>query len=455
MNTADSPRPVAKHCLHLAPVILVWTLWGTAGAQETTYETPPTLFAPDVLSAEALAGPHHRVADRIPTDGFLTHVTVDSDFGTFEAVGPGMLDVRLREIEALAQLQTIAESDEFKAGAKHSSDETAAGIRSFVEKPKETLEGIPEGIGRFFKRTARAAKTGIQKIDDMNQGRAPGAPIEDGPGARLPGGPSAAPGDAPPQADIYKATAHAAGQVALNALGYDDARRRLAKRLGVDPYTTNPVLAKKLDEVAKAAFTGGLTVDLVTSLVPGGRIVQTSTRLSDWVWDTPPGDLRVEIERTLLGMGIAQTDVDLLLRHRWYPLSLQAALAKALADLEGVEGRAEVMPLALTVASEEQARFLVGTLRMTARYHREVKPLKSVAVLGTLVATATDGELVVAAPVDYLSWTEALDRFVSQEGLTAPNRSIHLAGHLTDRARAGLGHQGWSVIENSALFAAP
>jgi len=426
-----------------------------ASAQEAAYETPPTLFAPDLLSAEALAGPHHRVQDSIPTDGFLTQATVASNFGTFGAVGPGMLDVRLREIDALAQLQTITDSEVFKAGAKHSSDEAAAGLRSFVEKPKETLEGIPEGIGRFFKRTARAAKTGIQKLDDIHQGRSPGTPIENGPGSRLPGGPSASPSDAPPQADIYKATAQAAGQVALNALGYDDARRRLAKRLGVDPYTTNPVLAKKLDEVAKAAFTGGLTVDLVTAMIPGGRIVTTSTRLSDWVWDTPPGDLRVEIERTLLGMGISQGDVDLLLRHRWYPLSLQAALAKALADLDGVEGLAEVMPLALTVASEEQARFLVGTLRMNARYHREVKPLRSISVRGTVVATAADGELMVAAPVDYLSWTGALDRFLGQEALARPQRTLHLAGHASERARDELQRRGWTVAESSALFVTP
>ena len=113
-------------------------------------------------------------------------------------------------------------------------------------------------------------------------------------------------------------------------------------------------------------------MDVVTSLVPGGTLARTSTVLSEWVWETPPGDLQVQIEQSLLGMGVDPRSIDLLLRHHWYPLSVQAALVSALRELEGVSGRADIMPLALTVASEEQARFLVDSLRMTARYHQTV-----------------------------------------------------------------------------------
>jgi hypothetical protein len=151
-------------------------------------------------------------------------------------------------------------------------------------------------------------------------------------------------------------------------------------------------------------------------------------------------------------MGVSQEDVDLLLRHRWYPLSLQAALVLALEGLDGVEGRGGVMPLALTVGSEEQARFLVDTLRMTSRYHQTVKPLKMLLVSGTVVALAENGGVVAAAPADYLSWNEAVDRFARREELTAPRRSIHLAGRLTERAREGLEELGWSVYDNSGLF---
>jgi len=420
-------------------------------AEEGGYEAPPTLAAAELVPAALLQGPHYKVDEQVPTDGFLTHFEIQSDYGRFKAVGPGMLDVRIREIAALAKLQHLQESEEFQTGAKDSAKKVIGGVKHLVDEPTETLTGIPEGIGRFFQRTYRSAKTGVQKLQDMDAGRAPGVPAEAGPGARLPGGSQSGEGAAP-KGDVYEAAAKAAGNAAANALGYDGARRALAKRLGVDPYTTNRALAEKLDEVSWSAFGGRLGVNALTAMIPGGALLSTSSRLSNWAWDTPPGDLRLRIERSLLAMGISQADVDLLLRHRWYPLSLQAALVAALDDLKGAEGRADVMPLALTVGSEEQARYLVETLRMTAKYHQTVKPLKTLAVLGTVVARTADGETIVAAPVDYLSWNRSAARFASRPDLAAPQRSIYLAGRLTARARSELETHGWKVHDKSGLF---
>lgn len=441
-------RPFARLALAaLAGALLVGTSQRAAAAE---YETPPVLEASALFATTLLQGPNHTIDPRVTTDGFLTRATIHSPFGDFVAVGPGMAEVRVREIEAMVSLGKAEQSDEFQKGAKAAANKTMAGIQHFIDEPEETLKGIPEGVGRFFQRTYRTAKTGVQKLGDVREGRAPGAPPAPGPGSRLPGGADDTGGGASP--DVYAASAKAAGDATLNALGFDETRRRLAKRVGVDPYTTNSPLAKKLDEAAWAGFAGDLGVDLVTALVPGGALVSTSTRLSNWVWDLPPGDLRLQIEKSLLAMGVSQGDVDLLLRHRWYPLSLQAALALALEQLSGVTGRVDVMPLALTVASEAQARFLVQTLRMTARYHETVKPLQSLVVLGTVAARTADGEVVVAAPVDYLSWTEGVARFSANEELAGPHRALHVAGRLTDRARDELAGRGWTVREQSPLF---
>ena len=430
--------------------LAVYLLSATAVVAATAYESPPTLRASELAKGSLLKGPSYRVEEQVTTDGFLTRFTVHSDFGDFVAVGPGMLDVRVREVGALAELQKVEQSSEFQSGAKAAANKTLDGIKRFVDEPTETLKGIPEGVGRFFQRTYRSAKTGVQKLSDVQDGRAAGAPPAPGPGANLPGGPGK--GSSEGAANVYTAGAKATGSAALNALGFDDARRRLARRVGVDPYTTNRPLAKKLNEVAWTGFAGDLGVDLLTAMIPGGTLVATSTRLSSWVWDMPPGDLRLQIEKSLRSMGVSQADVDLLLRHRWYPLSLQAALVLALEDLKGVDGRLDVMPLALTVASEEQARFLVQTLQMTARYHKTVKPLEALVVLGTVAARAKDGEIVVAAPVDYLTWNEGVDRFTANEELAQQKRSVHLAGRLTDRAGAELQGRGWAVHPDSALW---
>ena len=444
-------HPISRSRLATCSILAALLIPAQGSADETAYEEPPTLSAAALAPDHLLSGPHHRVDDAVPTDGFLAHYAIESAAGALSAVGPGRLEARIREIEATAVLHELEQSDELKSGAKRSAAQTAAGIRHFVDEPEETIKGIPEGVGRFLKRSYRSAKTGVQTLRDAREGRVPGIPEESGPGSNLPGGAQELP-QPPAGSQLYKEAARAAGNAAVDVLGYEENRRHLARRLGVDPYTTNPVLARKLDEVAWSAFAGNLGMDVVTSLVPGGTLARTSTVLSEWVWETHPGDLQVPFEQSLLGMGVEPRSVDLLRRLLWCPLSVQAALVSALRELEGVSGRADIMPLALTVASEEQARFLVDSLRMTARYHQTVKPLQALVVRGTVAAIADDGELVVAAPADVLSWTAAVDRFTGQEGFSVPTRSLHLAGRATASARSELEARGWSLHEDSILF---
>ncbi len=441
---------LTKYRLSFAAVALL-VLSGTVAA--ASFEEPPVLDAADMV--EYIAGDmplkteHYTVEERVPTDGFMAEFTVFSDFGTFQASGPGMLAARVNEIRALAALEHIEQDEQFQKGATESVKETGSNLQQLVEHPKETLESVPEGVGRFFKRTYRAAKTGLQKVDDVRHGRTPGVDDDD-PASQLPGGPKA-PGAAS-QESLSKVAARAAGDTALNTLGFDDDRRRLAKELAVDPYTTNAVLAQKLDDVTWAAFAGNLGVSVLTSMIPGGLIVSTSSRLTDWVWDTPPGDLRLEIEATLRDAGVDQDRIDRFLRHRWYPLSLQAALAASLKAMDDVDGRAEVIPLALAVDSEGQARFVVQTLAMLARHHKTVEPLTKLAVSGTVFGETEDGALAVMAPVDYLSWNPVAATFAQRKGKMGTARTLHIAGLATDRARDALEDLDWSVEEESVLF---
>lgn len=187
-------------------------------------------------------------------------------------------------------------------------------------------------------------------------------------------------------------------------------------------------------------------------MIPGGTLVSTSSILSGWVWDTSPGDLRLEIQATLRSVGVPQDQIDRFLRHHWYPLSMQAVVAGSLKVLDGVDGRADVIPLALSVGSEGQARFVAQTLAMTARYHATVKPLAKVVVSGTVYGETKDGEIAAMAPVDYLSWNPLAERFAKRKGKLGSDRTLHIAGRASDRAREELEDLDWSVEEESALF---
>ena len=427
-------------------ILLGWLCGGaptTVTAQaHADFEKPPTLTVHDLAPGEQLRGPGYRIDDAVPTDGFLATFTVRSDYGVFKATGPGMLEMRLREVAGLRQLDAISKSDAFVQGLKASATELGGEVKQIVTHPVDTVKGVPAGVGRFFQRVGRGAKTGVQKLSAAKAEQDAPAPPPPGPGAQLPG---AIPPGAKPDVNITAEAARSAGRVTRDAFGYDERRRELAKEVGVDPYTTNPVLAKKLDDIAWAAFAGGLGITALKSAVPASMVISTSTMLTGWVYDMPPGDLKVRNEKSLLAMGVSQEDVDHLLRHRWYTLTLQSALVHGLERLEGVSGRPDVMPLALTVASDEQARFVVGAVQMLARYHEQVKPLATVQVQGTVVARTQDGAIIVPGPVDYLSWTKTIDRFTRRPDLTQPKRMLLLSGQASPRARRELERRDWIV----------
>jgi hypothetical protein len=413
------------------------------------YEPPPTLQASEFLPPDWLRGDHHRIDPDIPTDGFLTRITIQSDFGTFHTAGPGILGVRLREIHALAALRELGEGNGFVSGIRDSAEDTGESLRQLAVEPATTLGGIPNGIRRLFESAYRSAKTQRQKKTEEQQGSSGDIAQAPGPGAALPGRATAG---ASSSEEPVQGSSAGAGQAAANALGFQDARRDLAKRLGVDPYTTNAVLSAKLDEVAWSAFAGHLSVRVATMFVPGGFVLSTSSNLADLVWDSRPGDLQIEIERSLAAMGVEQDSIDRLLRHRWYSLSMQVALAWALEQLDGVRGRSRVMPLALSVTSEAQARFVVQSLLMTARAHRMAEPLDSLDVAWTVVARDRSGRLVVTLPVDYLSWNPTIETFVQRQAPPARRRTLHIAGLATAYSRLKLEQYGWEVVENSRLF---
>ncbi len=412
------------------------------------YETPPTMAAESLFPDISLQGKHYTIESTVPTDGFLTRAVIKSEFGEFVAIGPGMLEMRLHEIDALAKLQTFEASEEFQDGAKDSATEKWEGLKQVYDHPKEAASGISAGVSRFFKRTYRASKTGLQTVADVAHDQTPGS--TEGAGANLPGTDQSL--ALPDTKSKYEKAARASGNTAINILGFEDSRRKLAKRLAVDPYTTNRVLDEKLDEVTWSIFAGDFGIDLATSLIPGSIILTTSGLVTNWVWDTPPGDLRVKIEETLLAADVSQDDVDRLLRHRAYPLSYQAALTSAIDGLAKVDDHEDIMKLALSVVTVDQARFVVNSMRMLLRYHKTIQPLQAIIVRGMVTATNTKGSIVIAAPVDYLSWSERLGKFSGRDRSSGKKHELYIAGTMSEMARSNFGERGWELHENSELF---
>src|SRR5262249_43385069 len=122
------------------------------------YETRVSLSASKLLPASLRSGARFKVAEDVPVEGFMPRFSVKSDFGEFVASGRELLGIRAQEIAALAELENVSKSDAFKSSAGAAAKKTGAAVANAAAKPVETVAGVPEGVGRFFKGVGKSAK---------------------------------------------------------------------------------------------------------------------------------------------------------------------------------------------------------------------------------------------------------------------------------------------------------
>ncbi len=387
------------------------------------FEAPPVVKAEDFAARDLLQAPGVRVDEQVETDGLTTRFVIHSDAGVFEAHGVETLRLRVAEVPALLELGRASKTKTFLSALGATAMKPIEGAAHMVTSPVETAKGIPSGLGRFFDRVGSGTERVVAAATDSSRS----------------GGDRAA--------DVAGAT----GRATADALGYEKELRTLAKRLGVDPYTTNPVLSEKLNEFARVAFAGHVGLNtLITVAVPVSAAISGTNITHDLVYDTSRGDLIVRNEERLRAMGVSDASLRALQRSPGFTLSVQTALVEALTRLGGVAGRPDVVALAATAETSDQALFLTRAAEMLATHHAK-SPLASVSAAGTLLGRERGGRIVVAGPVDWVSWHERLQRFATREDLAGANREIFVSGHVTALARSELEALGWKVREGAAL----
>ena len=387
---------------------------------QPAFQAPPVLHARELLPPDMLAGAHFHVDDRVPTDGLLGHFTLRSGFGTFVVPGRELLRIRLAELPAIQHLESTSQSDVFLQAAGNAAAKPVEAVVSLVTDPVDTIQGIPTGISRFFGRIELGAEKVAQAASDPTKS----------------------------QQQRTEEAAQRIGSATITALGFEQVRRQLAKGLGVDPYTTNPVLSKKLTDTAWVSFSGRLGVNLlVSAFVPGSTAISGLSFTHDLVYDTPAADLIVLNRQKMLAMGASDPQAQALLDNKWFSLSVLTAMVTELERLGGVGGRPFVLALAATATKEEEARFLAAAVHMLARLHVSGVPIRRVITRGVVVGITADNSVVVPAPVDYVSWTDRVGAFASRPDLRAARRGVWLTGRMSGAAQQGFAARGWTLHE--------
>jgi hypothetical protein len=397
------------------------------GGTKAGYEKQPVLQASQLAPAELLKGSRFQVDERVPTTDFLAQFTIRSDFGTFEAHGREMLRIRVAEVAALEQLEAMSKTETFAKALGSSAMRPVRAAEQIVTKPVETVKGIPKGVERLFGRVQLGAESLWSATTTSDKSAE----------------------------DRTEEVARRVGGISRDVLGYEQERRQLAKSLKVDPYTTNTVLAAKLDDIAWVAFSGRVGVSTIMAVfVPGSLAMSTTTFTTDLVWDTPTAELHRLNEQKLRDMGLSEPTIRALMRNPWYSLTVLTTGVTALEQLQGASGRDAAATFAASATSEDQARFIAEGLQMLAHYHKTITPISIVSASGPITARDSNGMVVVPAPVDYVAWTPRVAELAQHPDLKGSQRGVWLTGQLSSRARRELTTLRWTVNEEVRWLAA-
>lgn len=411
-------RPV----IGLAAVLAVAYVGGAALAAAVDYEGTPVLRAADVAPAKLLGGQDFQVDEKVATDGFLARFHLRSEYGALTAEGVELLEVRVAEIASLRALEDTSRTEEFAKALGGAALRPLRSAANMAANPAETIQGIPEGVGRFFERVELGAKALQESAGD-------------------------------PSKDVSARsadTAKRAGAITADAFGYEQEGRRIAKELRADPYTTNPILSERMSQLASAALAGRVGVNTVVTLLVPASIVLTATSVTnDLVWDLKPADLLKRNQERLAAIGIGGAEAQRFLANHAWSLTVQTHLVDALERLDGARNRREIVALASTADGDARARLIAASVRMLADHHQRAARIEEVLPGGPVLGRTKSGEIVATAALDYVPWNERVDRFARRADLAAKQRSVWITGRFSERARSELGREGWQVHDGT------
>ena len=399
----------------MAAALTVWFVLAADRAIAVEIEEPSTASAAAVLSTE-LRGPNYEIENTVRSDGFLYIFSLNTTYGRYQLEGRDMLKIRLRELGALAALEKMNKSQVYLDAAQKAAMKPVNLAAGLVTNPVGTVEKSMSGVGALFSRIGSSAA-------NMGHGR---------------------------------------DSVADSTLGVSSAKRQIALKLGVDPYTDFKPLADALEDMAQVTALGDLTVSGAFMAIPGGAGMamsysKTGQEVEQIVLDKTPSELRDANRAKLIAMGVPGPAINAFLDNAFYTPMDQTIVVSALVKMNGVANRGVFVTRASQARNHDLAVFIRHRAEMLADYHRRVEPFADFfEVRGLPLNRTRTGKVVAIAPFDHLVWTKqvsdlvaVIDQDVKQRKL-GTNIELRIAGTATTSANEGLRERGWNVVENSS-----
>lgn len=379
------------------------------------FESPPTFEASAVLPKSLLSGKDWRVDNIVTNDGYLNTYVLHSRFGDFTVVSTALLHTRIAEVKAMAAMEQVSSSSQFGGSLADKGVQTVQGAANLVVHPIDSVSGALSGVGKMF---ARAQESLVESNPSK---------YEDNRFKKL--------------------------------VGFSQTKRDYAKQFGVDPYSTNPVLQQRLDDISKAGYAGSITGSALQALIPGGvgiavSAVSGSAVLGEIDVAVAPEDLRRQNRQSLKDMGVPSSVAELFIDNEDFTPTQQTWIVKALEAMPNVKNKSAFVSFLVHTNNQDLALFRQRMSQMYAGYDKGVARLDGFMPLGRFVgAMRQDGTLVLAFPLDYLAWTPAIATVAraladASRELSAKGVEFWTTGKVSPETKRQMKRMGWKLTEN-------
>ena len=401
-----------------------------------------------MLPAHLRKGPYHTVQEEVVSNGYFASYTIDSRFGTFDVQGSPLLEVRVGELVALAELEKLTSSRVF-ADAAYTAGKgiVLAPVRvvektvEYVSEPQkiaDTLAGGPEGAGRLFSWAYRQVKRGVNAVGDAFSSSESDT-SEDGDKGRKK--------DKKNTTDVLSDAGERGESLGLRYIGYTKRQRRWFRALKVNPYTSNETLRSEIIRVASIETAVGISF----RFVPGLGLLGELSTINSWYSRAQrlslyeaPDLIRKKNQKELLKLGLSEEAIAEFFNNKFYtPWTRRFITASLTAIGPKVKGHDHFLKAASTARSEAATLYYVSIAESLENYHKET-PLSVLVSSFDLPAGITkEKHLFIPLSVDYLFWTEEISaifhNFKTKVGRESPFRTMEVSirgGASPDSLRA-------------------
>ena len=406
----------SSRCLFALVFLLTLVGSGVDAVTVSKTEVPHNRSVTEVLPQNMISGPHYRVRETVVSYGYMNHFIVDSDFGVFEVTGDAALRKLLREIQAIAKLREIKKGQAYLDAIKKAGKQPLEFGANLITDPVDTISGVPKGVARLFQNIGTSLTTQTKPGEDSRMEQ---------------------------------------------ALAVSSYKRDYAYQMGVDVYSSNPVLQKELNSLGWAGALGSLSVSAALAPVGGPAVtVFSTTRLSQQFSDLlraePPQRLRQINSEKLAAMGVRKDLAEQFLDHPSFTPRHDTVIVGSIEALSGANGRDAFIELCLSAGDEESANFFMQMAETLRGYHEKISPVKELTVLRPVVfARSVNNDVLVPFPLDYGFWTERADRLVPKlindyraSSPRKPNKiEVWVTGRVTPLAKQQLNGLRVQVVE--------